>query len=130
MFQAVGGECGFDFKAVAAACSGIVGADREEAKRNVLKLSGGRRQRVAIAHALASDAKVILSDGPTDNPDKDTAAEITAVLRDSAHKSGKCVVIVTYSNKLAKDADVALRLKRGGLLRFDCPRSLVDARGI
>ncbi len=49
--------------------------------------------------------------------DEDTAAEITAILKDSAHKSGKCVVIVTHSNELAKEADVVLRLKKGELLR-------------
>lgn len=92
-----------------------LGLSREEAKRNVLKLSGGQQQRVAIARALASDAKVILADEPTGNLDEDTAAEITAILKDSAHKSGKCVVIVTHSNELAKEADVIFRLRKGEL---------------
>lgn len=92
-----------------------LGLTKEESKRNVLKLSGGQQQRVAIARALASDAQVILADEPTGNLDEDTAAEITAILKDSAHKSGKCVVIVTHSNELAKEADIVLRLKRGEL---------------
>ena len=92
-----------------------LGLTAEEAKRNVLKLSGGQQQRVAIARALASDAQVILADEPTGNLDEDTAAEITAILKDSAHKSGKCVVIVTHSNELAKEADVVFRLRRGEL---------------
>ena len=92
-----------------------LGLTGEEAKRNVLKLSGGQQQRVAIARALASDAQVILADEPTGNLDEDTAAEITAILKDSAHKSGKCVVIVTHSNELAKEADVVFRLRRGEL---------------
>lgn len=94
-----------------------LGLTKEESKRNVLKLSGGQQQRVAIARALASDAQIILADEPTGNLDEDTAAEITAILKDSAHKSGKCVVIVTHSNELAKEADVVLRLKKGELLR-------------
>ncbi len=94
-----------------------LGLTKEESKRNVLKLSGGQQQRVAIARALASDAQVILADEPTGNLDEDTAAEITAILKGSAHKSGKCVVIVTHSNELAKEADVVLRLKKGELLR-------------
>ena len=94
-----------------------LGLTKEESKRNVLKLSGGQQQRVAIARALASDAQVILADEPTGNLDEDTAAEITAILKDSAHKSGKCVVIVTHSNELAKEADVVLRLKKGELLQ-------------
>ncbi len=95
-----------------------LGLTREEAKRNVLKLSGGQQQRVAIARALASDARVILADEPTGNLDEDTAAEIAAILKDSAHKSGRCVVMVTHSNELAKEADVVLHLKKGKLLRI------------
>ncbi len=92
-----------------------LGLTAEESRRNVLKLSGGQQQRVAIARALASNAQVILADEPTGNLDEDTADEITATLKDSAHKSGKCVVIVTHSNALAKQADVVLRLKKGVL---------------
>lgn len=90
-----------------------LGLTKEESKRNVLKLSGGQQQRVAIARALASDAKVILADEPTGNLDEDTAAEITAILKECAHHMNKCVIIVTHSNDLAKQADVVLRLKNG-----------------
>ena len=93
-----------------------VGLTEEESKRNVLKLSGGQQQRVAIARALASDAGVILADEPTGNLDEDTAAEITAILKECAHRMNKCVVIVTHSGDLAKQADVILRLKKGELL--------------
>ena len=95
-----------------------VGLTDEESKRNVLKLSGGQQQRVAIARALASDAKVILADEPTGNLDEDTAADITAILKECAHQMNKCVVIVTHSNELAKQADVIFRLKKGELQVF------------
>ena len=95
-----------------------LGLTAEEAKRNVLKLSGGQQQRVAIARALASNAQVILADEPTGNLDEDTAAEITAILKESAHKSGKCVVIVTHSKELAQAADVILRLRKGELVQL------------
>lgn len=95
-----------------------LGLTKEEAKRNVLKLSGGQQQRVAIARTLASDARVILADEPTGNLDEDTAVEITAILKECAHKMNKCVIIVTHSNDLAKQADVVLRLKKGELLRI------------
>ena len=88
----------------------------EESKRNVLKLSGGQQQRVAIARALASDASVILADEPTGNLDEDTAAEITTILKECAHQMNKCVVIVTHSGDLAKQADVVMRLRKGELL--------------
>ena len=92
-----------------------LGLTPEESRRSVLKLSGGQQQRVAIARALASDAQVVLADEPTGNLDEDTAAEITAILKDSAHQTGKCVVVVTHSNELAKEADVVMLLRKGEL---------------
>ena len=96
-----------------------LGLTKEEAKRNVLKLSGGQQQRVTIARALASEAPVILADEPTGNLDEDTARDITEILKESAHKMNKCVVVVTHSNELAKQADVICRLKRGELQVLD-----------
>ena len=96
-----------------------LGLTKEEAKRNVLKLSGGQQQRVAIARALASEAPVILADEPTGNLDEDTARDITEILKESAHKMNKCVLVVTHSNELAKQADVICRLKRGELQILD-----------
>ena len=110
-----------------------LGLTKEEAKRNVLKLSGGQQQRVAIARALASEAPVILADEPTGNLDEDTARDITEILKESAHKMNKCVVVVTHSNELAKQADVICRLKRGelqGLDRIsDTPKARNGRRG-
>ncbi len=92
-----------------------LGLEQDEITRNVLKLSGGQQQRVAIARALASDALVILADEPTGNLDADTAEEITAILKESAHAFGKCVVVMTHSGEVAKQADVVLEIKRGHL---------------
>ena len=94
-----------------------VGLTEEECKRNVLKLSGGQQQRVAIARALASDTKVILADEPTGNLDEDTAAEIISILKECAHEMNKCVIIVTHSNDLAKQADTIFRLKKGKMIQ-------------
>ncbi len=92
-----------------------LGLTRDEITRNVLKLSGGQQQRVAIARALASDTPVILADEPTGNLDADTAEEIIAVLKESAHAFEKCVIVVTHSSEVAAQADVVLEIKRGHL---------------
>lgn len=92
-----------------------LGLKQDEISRNVLKLSGGQQQRVAIARALASDAPVILADEPTGNLDEDTAEEITEILKESAHTFGKCVVVVTHSGEVAKQADMVLEIRRGHL---------------
>ena len=89
----------------------------EETRRNVLKLSGGQQQRVAIARALASESPVILADEPTGSLDEDTAGDITEILKDSAHRMNKCVIVVTHSGELADQADVVFRLKRGVLMQ-------------
>lgn len=90
-----------------------LGLTKEEAKRNVLKLSGGQQQRVAIARALASEAPVILADEPTGNLDEDTAAEITEILKKNAHELNRCVVVVTHSEAVAKEADIVFHLQNG-----------------
>lgn len=100
-----------------------LGLTDEEAKRNILKLSGGQQQRVAIARALASDAPVLLADEPTGNLDEDNAAEITEILRESAHEFQKCVVVVTHSNEVAKKADYMYRIKRGKVHGMEVQRA-------
>ena len=98
-----------------------LGLTKEETKRNVLKLSGGQQQRVAIARALASETKILLADEPTGNLDEDTAEEITQILQESAHDFGRCVIIVTHSNALAKQADVVIKLRKGKAQVFEHP---------
>ena len=87
-----------------------VGLNEEKGDRRVLKLSGGEEQRVAIARSIAYDVKVIIADEPTGNLDKETETDIMAIFKDLA-KQGKCVIIVTHSNNVAKMADVVYELK-------------------
>ena len=87
--------------------------DRMDHRPN--ELSGGQRQRVALARALINSPSIILADEPTGNLDEDTAQDITEILKESAHKMNKCVVVVTHSNELAKQADVVFRLRKGEL---------------
>ena len=90
-----------------------VGISKEDWNRNVLQLSGGQQQRVAIARALASPAKVLLADEPTGNLDEETGREITELLQESAHKLGKCVIVVTHSRDMAQAADIVLKIRKG-----------------
>ena len=88
-----------------------MGLDDDHIHRNVMKLSGGQQQRVAIGRALVSHAPIILADEPTGNLDETTAADIIDILRRAAHENDKCVIVVTHSKQLAKEADVVLTLK-------------------
>jgi len=89
----------------------VMGLDDDHINRNVMKLSGGQQQRVAIGRALVSSAPIILADEPTGNLDEATAADIITILRQAAHENNKCVIVVTHSKQLAKEADVVLTLK-------------------
>ena len=90
-----------------------VGIPKEEWNRKVLQLSGGQQQRVAIARALASPSKVLLADEPTGNLDEETGREVTELLQESAHKLGKCVIVVTHSRDMAQAADIVLKIRKG-----------------
>ena len=82
-------------------------------KKMPAELSGGERQRVAICRALINDPEIIFADEPTGNLDEITAAEITQILQETAHKLNKCVIIVTHSKDVAQKADAVLELKQG-----------------
>ena len=88
-----------------------LGLDDEQIRRNVMRLSGGQQQRVAIARALASEAPIILADEPTGNLDEQTTTEIIEILKRSAYKNKKCVIVVTHSKEVAAAADQVLELK-------------------
>ncbi|OUO89594.1 multidrug ABC transporter ATP-binding protein [Gordonibacter sp. An230] len=94
-----------------------VGIGPDEARRNVLALSGGQQQRVAVARALASEAPVVLADEPTGNLDEVAAEGVADILRDTAHRMGKCVICVTHSPMLARKADRVFRLAKGRLIK-------------
>lgn len=88
-----------------------MGLTEDQMKRNINKLSGGEQQRVAIARAISTNADIILADEPTGNLDADTAKEIIHILKELAHKDGKCVIAVTHSQEFAGEADVVIRLE-------------------
>ena len=76
-------------------------------------LSGGQQQRVAIARALITKPAIILADEPTGNLDEDIGREVTELLQETAHKLGKCVIVVTHSRSMAETADVVIKIEKG-----------------
>ncbi|MCL1853896.1 MAG: ABC transporter ATP-binding protein [Peptococcaceae bacterium] len=96
-----------------------IGLDKAKADRTVNKLSGGEQQRVAIARALATNVDVILADEPTGNLDEDMENEIVAILGKLAHEHNKCVIVVTHSTQIAKQADSVFKLRKGKLEAMD-----------
>lgn len=89
-----------------------VGLKSEYATRRVLKLSGGEQQRVAIARSLSYNPKMIVADEPTGNLDEKTESDILEIFKRLAHEENKCVIIVTHSANVCKEADIVFDLKK------------------
>ena len=74
---------------------------------------GAAKKRRSSLRKWSTDVPIILADEPTGNLDEITAAEITQILQETAHKLNKCVIIVTHSKDVAQKADTVLELKQG-----------------
>lgn len=77
------------------------------------KLSGGEKQRVAIARSLVNDPTLILADEPTANLDSRHGHETMRLLREIAKESGRSVVIVSHDARIKDIADRVLWLEDG-----------------
>jgi putative ABC transport system ATP-binding protein len=81
------------------------------------ELSGGQQQRVALARALSTRPDVIFADEPTGNLDSRSGAEVLGFLRDSVHRLGQTVVMVTHDPNAAGYADRVLVLADGRIVQ-------------
>jgi putative ABC transport system ATP-binding protein len=77
------------------------------------QLSGGEKQRTAIARALATNGRLILTDEPTANLDWANAQEVLRCLVDLAHRDGRAVVMVSHDSRLEPFADRIVGLLDG-----------------
>lgn len=80
------------------------------------ELSGGEKQRVATARALAMGPEVILADEPTANLDSVTGRKVSEQLAEAAKANGAAVVIVTHDSRLDDIADRVVHLEDGRIL--------------
>jgi len=70
-----------------------------------LEVSGGQRQRAAIARALVKKPAILLADEPTGNLDSTTTAEVLELF-DELHREGNTILLITHEH------DVAVRAGR------------------
>ena len=83
------------------------------------QLSGGEKQRVAVARALVNDPAVILADEPTANLDSANGRQVARLLHTLATDDQRAVIIVTHDNRLHDIADRVLWLEDGALQQLD-----------
>ncbi len=74
-------------------------------------LSGGEKQRTAIARALASDAQIILADEPTGNLDRNTGEKVMELLISEVQKRNKTLIVITHDMHIARMMDRVFELK-------------------
>ena len=77
------------------------------------ELSGGEKQRVAVARALINNPAIILADEPSGSLDSKNKAELHQLFFDLRDKFGQTFVIVTHDEQLASITDRTIHMRDG-----------------
>lgn len=86
---------------------------RERANHKPNELSGGEKQRVAVARALINQPAVILADEPSGSLDSKNKEELHQLFFDLRDKFGQTFVIVTHDEQLANVTDRTIHMRDG-----------------
>lgn len=95
-------------------CLKLVDMEKYKNKR-ISKLSGGEKQRIAIARAIANKPDIILADEPTGALDSENGLKVMNLLI-KLHELGNTVILVTHNEELAKMTDRTIYIKDGLLV--------------
>ena len=101
--------------AIAAEALGKVGLGHR-AHAYPSKLSGGEKQRVAIARSLAGSPSVILADEPTAALDSENGKAVMALLSEVAKDKGRGILVVTHDHRTLSYADRLIRIEDGKIV--------------
>ena len=83
-------------------------------KKYPYEVSGGQKQRAAVARALITDPKIILADEPTGALDSKSSDELLRLFR-KVNQMGQTILMVTHSTKAASNASRVLFIKDGSI---------------
>jgi len=89
-----------------------------KAKSNVNNISGGERQRVAVARALANDPKIVLADEPTGNLDTRNTEMMMALLKQLNKDFGKTLMVITHNPEVASHAQRVISIRDGAIVEI------------
>jgi len=79
------------------------------------QLSGGEKQRVAMARALVNNPEIIFADEPTGNLDSKSGTQVMEIL-EKLNQQGKTIILVTHEQDTAKHAERIIKLYDGKLV--------------
>jgi len=82
-------------------------------------LSGGEKQRVAVARALINSPQLILADEPTASLDYENGRRVMELLAKQAHEEGRRVVVITHDERMLDVCDRVLRVIDGTLTELN-----------
>lgn len=91
------------------------------------KLSGGEKQRTAIARALVNEPNVIFADEPTGNLDSRSGQAVMQTLQRLNKEFGHTVLLITHETSTAEHADRIITIKDGSILSDEKVYSKRDA---
>ena len=80
------------------------------------ELSGGEKQRVAVARALINNPSLILADEPSGSLDSNNKKELHSLLRKLCNDDGLTVLLVTHDNDLAQVSDRVIEMRDGNIV--------------
>lgn len=83
------------------------------------QMSGGQKQRAAIARAFIGNPQVILADEPTASLDPDRGQEIAQLIRKEVKSKNKSAIMVTHDRSILTYVDTIYKLKHGQLLKVE-----------
>lgn len=93
---------------------------------NGVSLSGGEKQRIALARAFLSKAKIIILDEPTSSLDVDSEAKIRDALERLVNEGQRTIIVIAHRLSTIENAALVLRMSNGVVVDSGSPKKVLN----